>query len=87
MSNVAVASMIIPIGLSLALSLGVRPETFVIGLILACQLATATPIGSPCVTQTLVGGYRYMDYVKIGLPVTLLQLAALIVLVPVIYGF
>lgn len=47
MSNVAVASMIIPIGLSLALSLGVRPETFVIGLTLACQLATATPIGSP----------------------------------------
>lgn len=87
MSNVAVASMIIPIGLSLALSLGVRPETFVIGITLACQLATATPIGSPCVTQTLVGGYRYMDYVKIGLPVTLLQLAALIVLVPVIYGF
>lgn len=86
MSNLAVISMFLPIGYSLAVSLDVRPETFIIGLTLACQLATATPIGSPCVTQTLVGGYKYMDYVKIGLPVTLLQAVACVLLVPVIYG-
>lgn len=87
MSNVAVVSMVLPIGMSIALSLGVRVETFVIALTLACQLSTMTPIGSPCVTQTLVGGYRYMDYVKIGVPVTILQAIVCILLVPIIYGF
>lgn len=87
MSNVAVISMILPIGMSLAASLGVRIETFVIALTIACQLATVTPIGTPCVTQTLVGGYRYMDYVKIGGPVTIVQTIACIILVPLVYGF
>lgn len=86
MSNLAVIAMLMPIGYSLALSLGVDARTVIIGLTLACQLATMTPIGSPCVTQTLVGGYRYMDYVKIGAPVTIAQMIACIILVPVVYG-
>jgi len=87
MSNIAVISMILPIGFSSAMTLGVRPETFAIALTIGCMLATATPVGTPCVTQTLVGGYRYMDYVKIGLPITLAQVIVCILLVPVVYGF
>lgn len=87
MSNVAVISMILPIAFSSAAMLGVSKETFAIALTIGCMLATATPVGTPCVTQTLVGGYRYKDYVKVGLPITLLQMVVCILLVPIVYGF
>lgn len=87
MSNVAVISMILPIAFSSAASLGTRPESFAIALTIGCMLATATPVGTPCVTQTLVGGYKYMDYVKVGFPITFVQLIVCILLVPVVYPF
>lgn len=86
MSNVAVISMILPIAFSSAGMLGASKETFAIALTIGCMLATATPVGSPCVTQTLVGGYRYKDYVKVGLPITFVQMIVCILLVPVVYG-
>ncbi len=86
MSNVAVAAMIIPIAISLAFALGSNPQTFVMAIAIACQLSTASPIGSPCVTQTLVGGYKYMHYVKIGLPITAIQVVAAIFLVDYVWG-
>ena len=55
-------------------------------IVIACQIALATPIGTACVTQTLVGGYHYMDYVKIGVPITVILTIAGIVLIPVVYG-
>jgi len=71
----------------LALALHVSPETFVIGVIIGASTALSTPIGTPCVTQTLVAGYRYMDYVKVGLPINIILTIATCILLPIIYGF
>ena len=87
MSNVAVISMILPIAMDSAATLGARPESFAIALTIGCMLATATPVGTPCVTQTLVGGYRYMDYVKLGFPITFVQMIICILLIPIVYAF
>ena len=49
-------------------------------------LAFSTPIGTACVTQTLVGGYRYHDFVKIGLPINILAILAVGLVSPIVYG-
>lgn len=87
MSNTAVVAMLAPIFIPLAFALKVSPETFVIGIIIGGSTALATPIGTPAVTQTLVAGYRYMDYVKIGLPITIILTIMICVFAPFVYGF
>ncbi len=87
MSNTAVVAMLAPIFIPLAFALKVSPETFVIGIIIGGSTALATPIGTPAVTQTLVAGYRYMDYVKIGLPITIILTIVTCVFAPMVYGF
>ena len=87
MSNTAVVAMLVPIFIPLAFALKVSPETFVIGIIIGGSTALATPIGTPAVTQTLVAGYRYMDYVKVGLPLTILLTILTCIFAPMVYGF
>jgi len=87
MSNTAVLAMMTPIFINIGFQLYVHPEVLIIGLIIGGSTALATPIGTPCVTQTLVGGYRYKDYVYIGLPITIILTVLSCVLLPLMYGF
>ncbi|KOA19721.1 sodium-dependent dicarboxylate transporter SdcS [Clostridium homopropionicum DSM 5847] len=87
MSNAAIASMLIPIAINIATGINANPATFGIAVIIACQLALATPVGTPCVTQTLVGGYKYKHYVIVGLPITLIMTIAAIIIIPAVYGW
>lgn len=86
MSNIATGTMMFPIVIALANGMGVNPTTFVIAVVIACQCAFATPVGTPCVTQTMVGGYKFMDYVKIGLPLNIITTVAAVFLIPLCYG-
>ena len=86
MSNASIAVMLVPIAIQLAKTLDCSILTFVIGIVISSQLAFATPVGTPCVTQTMVGGYKYMDYVKVGLPLTLILMVVAIFLIPAVYG-
>lgn len=86
MSNASIAVMLTPIAIQLAQTLNCSVMTFVIGIVISSQLAFATPVGTPCVTQTMVGGYSYMDYVKVGLPLLIILIIATIFLVPWAYG-
>ena len=54
--------------------------------IIGCNLSFTTPVGTAPVTMTLVGGYRFMDYVKVGGPLNVILLVATIFLIPLIYG-
>lgn len=88
MSNTALAAMMTPIYIEIALSLGVSPIPFVIAIgAVATNLACATPVGTPACTQTLPAGYKYMDYVKIGGPLCIILLILAAVLCPIIYSF
>lgn len=85
-SNTACAAMFYPIAYHAAITMGVNPLTFCIALMLAVSSSFATPIGSP--THMLVysvGGYRFSDFMKIGLPMNVIILIANIFIVTLVY--
>lgn len=87
MSNTAVLAMITPIFINIGFAVGIHPEVFILGCVIGGSTALATPIGTPCVTQTLVAGYRFKDYVWVGLPITVILTLVTCLLCPVMYGF
>ena len=73
LSNATVAVLVTPIAVALAESLGVSPRPFVIAVMMAASAAFATPFGYQ--TNVLVyqmAGYRYMDFVRVGLPLNII---------------
>lgn len=73
-TNNAVAVVLTPIVIGLALALGIDPRPLVVTVMLGASAAFATPIGYQ--TNTLVygpGGYRFTDFLKVGLPMHLVM--------------
>ena len=66
MSNTAVAAMLTPIALEMAVTTGANPMTFVIGVIFASNLSFCTPMATAPVTMTMSAGYKFSDYFIIG---------------------
>ena len=87
MNNITIAGILMPIGLSIASTLGVNTMPFAVGIILAASLAFATPIGTTPVTMTMYVGYRFFDYTKIGGLFTIIGCIAVIVTMPIFYPF
>lgn len=87
-SNNAVAALLTPVLLGMAVTLGVEPRPFLVALMFGCSASFVTPIGYQ--TNTFVfgaGGYRFKDFVKIGLPLNLLLCGVATVLIPLIWPF
>ncbi|MGY6633590.1 MAG: SLC13 family permease [Alkalilacustris sp.] len=85
-TNNAVAVIVTPIAIGLGVSLGVDPRPLVVAVMLAASASFCTPIGYQ--TNTLVygpGGYRFTDYVRVGLPLNLMLAAVVSVSVPLIW--
>ncbi len=85
-SNTAAGAMFFPIMYQAAEKLGYDPYTFLIALMISVSSSFATPIGSP--THMLVygpGGYRFSDFLRIGLLMNLIILAANIFIVNIVY--
>ena len=87
-SNTAAGAIFYPIVYQAAVSMGVSPLPFIISLMIAVSSSFATPIGSP--THMLVygpGGYRFGDFLKIGIPMNFIILAVNLIIVNLIYSF
>ncbi len=85
-SNTAAGAMFFPIMYQAAEHLGYEPYPFLIALMISVSSSFATPIGSP--THMLVygpGGYRFSDFMRIGLPMNFIILAANIFIVNIVY--
>ena len=85
-SNTAAGAMFFPIMYEASEKLGYEPYPFLIALMIAVSSSFATPIGSP--THMLVygpGGYRFSDFMRIGLLMNLIILAANIFIVNIVY--
>ena len=85
-SNTAAGAMFFPIMYEAAEKLGYEPFPFLVALMVSVSSSFATPIGSP--THMLVygpGGYRFSDFMRIGLLMNLIILAANILIVNIVY--
>ncbi len=85
-TNNAAAVLIIPVVLSMTSALGVAPEPFVIAVMMAASASFATPLGYQ--TNMMVfgpGGYRFTDFVKVGLPMNLFIGLVTVAVIAVLY--
>ncbi|GGA56769.1 SLC13 family permease [Pelagibacterium lentulum] len=85
-TNNAVAVILTPIAIGLALALGVDPRPFVVAVMFAASASFLTPIGYQ--TNTLVygaGGYKFFDFVRIGAVMNLVVFAIAMILIPVFW--
>ena len=86
-TNNAAAALAFPLALSVAENMGLNPMPFVVCICFAASSAFSTPIGyqTNLIVQG-VGGYRFTDFVKVGLPMNIIVFVLSVFLIPLIYG-
>ncbi len=83
LTNAAAAAIVFPIALSVAQAAALDPRPFAVVVALAASAGFASPVGSNATLLTYgPGGYRYLDYTRVGLPLNLLCLIVALILVP-----
>ena len=88
MSNTATATLLCPIGVAIAQQIGASPHAVVMSITIGIACAYATPVGTPPNTLVLgPGGYRFMDYVKVGLPLQIIMGIVMIFVLPLLFPF
>jgi di/tricarboxylate transporter len=84
-SNTATAVLIAPVAIAAAQKLGVSPYPFAMTVAVAASAAFVTPVSSPVNTLVLApGGYRFNDFVRVGLPLLLLTMALTLLVTPLL---
>ena len=87
-SNTATAVLMAPIALAAAKSMGVSPYPCAMVVAMAASAAFMTPVSSPVNTLVLgPGKYSFIDFVKIGVPFTILVMVVCVLLIPVLFPF
>jgi len=87
-NNSATAVLMAPIAILAASSLGVSPEPFMIVVAISASTAFLTPVGTTTNAMVMsAGGYKFMDYLKVGAPLLLVFFIVSLLLVPVIWPF
>jgi di/tricarboxylate transporter len=86
LSNNAIAALMGPLAITLAQQLGVDPKPFLIAICIAASAAFATPIGYQTNTYVYgIGGYKFSDFLKFGLPLNFTCFAVAIYLIPLFW--
>lgn len=87
-TNNAAAALMFPFAIATALKLAANPVPFIIAVMMAASAGFATPIGYQ--TNLMVygpGGYRFSDYLKIGIPLDLLVWGVTVLIAPLVWPF
>jgi di/tricarboxylate transporter len=84
----ALVVLMVPIALKTAASLGISPHTLLMGIAMAASSSFTSPISHPANVLVMgPGGYRFVDYLKLGIPLTLLIMILLMVVLPIFWPF
>ena len=86
-TNNAAAVLVIPVVLSMTNTMGVAAEPFVIAVMMAASASFATPLGYQ--TNMMVfgpGGYRFLDFVRVGLPMNVFIGLVSVAVISLVYG-
>ena len=88
MSNTATTALMAPICLSIAQGMGADPRAVLMACVIGGSAAYATPIGMPANTMVVgAGNYKFMDYVKSGLPLIVIALVVSMIVLPIAFPF
>jgi di/tricarboxylate transporter len=88
LSNNAIAALMAPIAIQVSNELGVDARPFIVAVMFAASAAFSTPIGYQTNTYVYgVGGYRFTDFMKIGIPLNILCFTTAMIVIPIIWPF
>lgn len=88
MPNPAVAVLLAPIALNTAGDLGISPYPLLMAVAVSASAAFLSPVGHSANIMVMgPGGYRFSDYIKVGLPLTLIVLLVVMVIMPIFWPF
>lgn len=88
LSNTATAVLIAPIAFVTAQRLNVEPYAFLMGVAIAASLAFASPVASPVNTLIMgAGNYRFVDFIKVGVPMIIILAIVSVIVLPVFFPF
>lgn len=85
MSNAAAALVVLPIAIETAQQLGVNQRTFAIAIMMAASVSFITPFEPSCILVYGPGKYRFMDFIKVGLLLTIILILIVLFLLPVFW--
>jgi len=88
MPNAAVAVLLAPIAINTAADMGVSPYPLMMTVAVAVSAAFLSPMGHPANLLVMgPGGYRFRDYIRVGLPLTLVVLVVVMLVMPIFWPF
>jgi di/tricarboxylate transporter len=88
LSNTASAVLVAPIAIAAAGALEVSPYPFAVAVLIAASAAFATPVSTPVVTLVVEPGrYKFMDFVKVGVPLVLVTYLVTLLLAPLVFPY
>jgi len=82
MSNAAAALVVLPIAIATAQQMQVDPRTFAIAIMLGASVSLIAPLEPACILVYGPGKYKFIDFVKVGFPITMLLIAIIVFLTP-----
>ncbi|MDQ3051418.1 MAG: SLC13 family permease [Bacteroidota bacterium] len=85
MSNAASAMVVLPIALKASETMGANPLTFAVTVMLSASVSMITPFEPSCILVYGPGGYKFMDFFKTGIVITIILLGVILLMVPYFY--
>lgn len=85
LSNAAAAMVVLPVALNAATMLEVNPMSFALAIMLSASVSVITPFEPSCILVYGPGKYRFSDFLKTGIPLTVIMLVIILALVPLLY--
>jgi len=88
MPNAAVIVLMAPIALAAAADADASPHAFLMGIAIAASASFMSPVSHPANILVMgPGGYRFKDYIRVGLPLTIVVFVVVLIVLPVVWPF